>query len=178
MTDRHTSRRLSDWFRQWRVPLRKFLTGKGAVRAADLDDVAQEVFLRLMRYDQTGLIEHPQAYLFKVAVNVSAEWAIRGRHMQFSEPQRVQELVDEQAILDRDRQLDLQDEVERALLSLTLPQRKVMKLQFFEGMSRSEIAAHLAITERSVKRIQAKSFAKLRLRLDPELLRDISDGRE
>jgi hypothetical protein len=60
MTDRDAKRRLADWFRRWRVPLRKFLLGKGAIPAADLEDVAQEVFLRLMRYDRSELIEHPQ----------------------------------------------------------------------------------------------------------------------
>ena|SRR2546427_7067363 len=58
-------RRLADWFRQWRSPLRKFLLRRGSVPASDLDDIAQEVFLRLMRYDRTELIEHPQAYLFQ-----------------------------------------------------------------------------------------------------------------
>src|SRR5882757_6987038 len=82
MTQADPKRRLTDWFRQWRGPLRKFLVGRGAVPAADLDDVAQEVFLRLMRYGRTELIEHPQAYLFKMASNVAAEWAIRARYVR------------------------------------------------------------------------------------------------
>jgi len=178
MADPDTPQRLSEWFRLWRVPLRKFLTGKRTVRNSDLDDVAQEVFLRLMRYERSELVEHPQAYLFKVAVNVAAEWSIRGRRVQFREPRHLRELADEQTTADRVRHVELQKEVERALLSLTPPQREVMRLQFFEGLSRVEIAARLEITERSVKRIQAKSYEKLRVQLDPGLLRDISDGRE
>lgn len=46
-------------------------------RPADFDDVAQEVFLRLLRYDAAQIVEHPQAYLFKMASNVAAEWSIR-----------------------------------------------------------------------------------------------------
>ncbi len=87
-------RRLADWFRQWRSPLRKFLLRRGSVPASDLDDIAQEVFLRLMRYDRTELIEHPQAYLFKMATNVVAEWAIRGRHMRAHEPKWLAELAE------------------------------------------------------------------------------------
>ena len=60
MSDQDSKSRLADWFRRWRVPLRKFLAGKGAIRVSDLDDVAQEVFLRLMRYERADLIEHPQ----------------------------------------------------------------------------------------------------------------------
>ena len=87
MTEADPKRRLTDWFRQWRGPLRKFLVGRGAVPAADLDDVAQEVFLRLMRYGRTELIEHPQAYLFKMASNVAAEWSIRARYVRSREPE-------------------------------------------------------------------------------------------
>src|ERR1044072_6264741 len=71
--------RLTEWFRLWRVPLRKFVRGHGAVSGADVNDVAQEVFLRLLRYDRAELVEYPQAYLFKMAANVANEWAIRAR---------------------------------------------------------------------------------------------------
>jgi DNA-directed RNA polymerase specialized sigma24 family protein len=67
MVSAHAKRRLTDWFHQWRVPLRRFLVGRRGVPAADVDDVAQEVFLRLVRYEKTELVDHPQAYLYKVA---------------------------------------------------------------------------------------------------------------
>ena len=75
-------RRLSDWFRQWRLPLRRFLLRRAGVLAADVEDVGQEVFLRLMRYETAELIEHPQAYLYKVASNVATEWSMRARNRQ------------------------------------------------------------------------------------------------
>ena len=46
----------------------------------DVEDVGQEVFLRLMRYETAELIEHPQAYLYKVASNVATEWSMRARN--------------------------------------------------------------------------------------------------
>src|SRR5215471_1442992 len=95
MPDRDARARLTDWFRQWRSPLRKFLIGKGAVPTSDLDDVAQEVFLRLMRYDRSELIEHPQAYLYKMASNVAAERAIRGRYARSREPEWLAALATE-----------------------------------------------------------------------------------
>jgi DNA-directed RNA polymerase specialized sigma24 family protein len=69
--------KLGNWFREWRLPLRRFLARQRAGCAADIDDIAQEVFLRLLRYDRSELIDYPQAYLFKIASNVSAEWAMR-----------------------------------------------------------------------------------------------------
>src|SRR5260370_42692544 len=92
MTSPESKKRLSAWFQQWRMPLRKFLIRKGTVRSADLDDVAQEVFLRLLRYERAELIEHPQAYLYKVAANVAAGWAIRARSSHPHEPRWLAEL--------------------------------------------------------------------------------------
>lgn len=178
MPDADPKGRLVDWFLRWRSPLRKLLAARSAVPAADLDDVAQEVFLRLMRYDRTELIEHPQAYLFKMATNVAAEWAIRGRYARGREPQWLADVASVGRVDDEASQIALQDEIECALRTLTPRQREVMKLQFYEGLSRIEIADRLHTSERSVKRVLMKSYAKLRAELRPELLKEVSDGRE
>jgi RNA polymerase sigma factor (sigma-70 family) len=178
MTDADPKRRLTDWFRQWRAPLRKFLIGRGTVPAADLDDVAQEVFLRLMRYGRTELIEHPQAYLYKMASNVAAEWAIRGRYMRSREPEWLAGLAGEDQAEDQAGHIELQDEIERALLTLTAQQRDVLKLQFYSGLSRGEIAGRLNLSERSVKRALMKSYEKLRGELNTEVFGQVSHGRE
>jgi len=52
--------KLMDWFerfKRWRAPLRKLLVARGLVGAQDLDDVPQEVFLRLLRFENTELIQ-------------------------------------------------------------------------------------------------------------------------
>jgi RNA polymerase sigma factor (sigma-70 family) len=178
MTDRDSKGRLADWFRQWRGPLRKFLVGRSRVPAADLDDVAQEVFLRLMRYDRTELIEHPQAYLYKMAANVAAEWSIRMRNTRPHDPKWLAELAANEPLQEDEAGQELQGELERALLTLTPRQREVLKLQFFESLSRPQIAERLGISERSVKRILMKSYEGLRQQLNVELFRGISDGRD
>jgi RNA polymerase sigma-70 factor (ECF subfamily) len=162
--------RLADWFRQWRAPLRKFLVGRGAVPASDLDDVAQEVFLRLMRYERTQLIEHPQAYLYKMAANVAAEWSIRVRNTRPHEPKWLIGLAAEERIEAGAQYQQVQDALEQALLTLTPREREVLKYQFFESLSRAQIAQRLGLSERVVKRILLKSYEKLRSRLDVDLL--------
>jgi len=176
MSDQDSKRRLADWFHQWRVPLRKFLVGKGALPASDLDDVAQEVFLRLIRYERAELIEHPQAYLYKMASNVAAEWAIRGRYVRPHESKWLEGLSTEARPEDEASRVEMQDEVGRALLTLPPRQREVLKLQFFEGLSRIQIAQRIGASERSVKRTLIKSYEVLRGRLDAQLLRGITDG--
>lgn len=178
MRDQDSKRRLTDWFRQWRVPLRKFLVGKGALPTSDLDDVAQEVFLRLMRYERAELIEHPQAYLYKMASNVAAEWAIRGRYVRPHESKWLEALSTEARPEDEASQVEMQEEVRRALLTLLPRQREVLKLQFFEGLSRMQIAQRIGTSERSVKRTLIKSYELLRGRLDAQLLKGIIDGRD
>jgi RNA polymerase sigma factor (sigma-70 family) len=178
MNDRDTKRRLAVWFRQWGLPLRKFLVGRGMVPASDLDDVAQEVFLRLMRYERTDLIEHPQAYLYKMATNVAAEWAIRARSRRPHESKWLLGLAAVDLLECGLNQAELQYEIERALLTLTPREREVLKLQFFESLSRAQVAERLGTSERAVKRILMKSYQKLRQQLDAELLRGITDGHD
>lgn len=177
MTDYSSRSRLVAWFRQWRGPLRKFLLGRGTVPVADLEDVAQEVFLRLMRYERTELIEHPQAYLYKMASNVAAEWALRGRYIRAREPEWLAGLAGEEQAEDHASHIELQDEIERALMSLTPQQREILKLQFYGGLGRKEIAAQLNVTERSVKRAQVKGYEKLRAQLDAKYFLRIRNGR-
>jgi RNA polymerase sigma-70 factor (ECF subfamily) len=170
--------RLADWFLQWRGPIRKFLKHRGAVKSADLDDVAQEVFLRLMRYDRAELVQHPQAYLLKMAANVAAEWAIRARIVRPHDSKWLVGLTVDGEPETEAAQCELQDAVERALASLPPREREILKLQFFSGLSRAETAAQLGATERSVKRSLVKSYERLRHDLDPALLEVTSRGRE
>jgi RNA polymerase sigma-70 factor (ECF subfamily) len=174
--DPASTRRLADWFRQWRAPLRKFLRGRGTVPASEIDDVAQEVFLRLMRYDRTELVEHPQAYLFKMASNVAAEWAIRSRNTRPHDSRWLEGLASGPTTnLSR---VAAEQEVRRAIEALNVRQRKVLKLHYFEGLGHAEIAARLGATQRTVKRVLIKSYAKLRQELDPELLGVMDDEPE
>jgi RNA polymerase sigma factor (sigma-70 family) len=176
MTISQSNRRLSDWFRAWRGPLLKFLAVRNAVPVADLDDVAQEVFLRLMRYSRADLVEHPQAYLFKMAANVAAERALRVRHSRPHEPVWLNGLLADDRPQDNVAREAAQAEIERALNTLTGRQREVLKLQFFEGLGHAEIAARLGLSRRTVKRIVIKSYQKLRDELDPGLLEVVING--
>src|SRR5581483_3219525 len=115
MSGHETAKRLTLWFRQWRVPLRRFLMEQGIVPAADVSDVAQEVFLRLLRYDRAELIEYPQAYLFKMAANVANEWALRARRRHPHESEWLEGLPAEDRPEADIAVAQAQAEVERAL---------------------------------------------------------------
>jgi RNA polymerase sigma factor (sigma-70 family) len=171
-------RRLSDWFRLWRSPLRKFLRGRVGVRASDVDDVAQEVFLRLMRYERAELIEHPQAYLFRMASNVAAEWSLRARVRRPHDPRWLHALVASDRPDAEALRADAQDEIERALATLSARQRAILRLFFIDELEQAEIARRMGETPRSVRRQLANSYVKLRRELDPDLLGALDHGRD
>lgn len=170
--------RLVEWFRRWRTPLRRFLSARGAVRPADFDDVSQEVFLRLLRYDAAQIVEHPQAYLFKMAANVAAEWRIRASNRMAHEPRWLASLVAEDRL---DDALDCdvaQHEIKRALHTLTERERTILKMHFEEGLSQPDIARRLGISFRIVRRDFEKSYGKLRRELNVELTGALRHGRD
>lgn len=169
MVDRSSQARIVDWFTRWRSPLRRFLAGRGVHRVADLDDVSQEVFLRLLRYDSAELVDHPQAYLFKVASNVAAEWAMRARHRLEHEPRWLDKLTVEDYQHELFDAKVVQNEIKRAIEALTPRERAIIKLHFDEGLSYGEIALRLGLTLRVVRRDFESSYVKLRRQLKVEL---------
>ena len=46
----------------------------------DVDDVAEETYRRLMRYDKAEFIENPQASLLGLASSVEAERSLKSRN--------------------------------------------------------------------------------------------------
>lgn len=162
-----TRDRLTDWFqsfRHWRSRIRKLW----CLSESDLDDVAQEVFLRLLRYDNVELIEHPQAYLFRMAANVAGEWSMRSRHRY---PHDARWLDDLEAESDPEHELARETAHQRlrqGLASLPARQREVLRLHFGEGLTRAQIAERLEITVRSVKRDLINAYATLRIVLDSD----------
>lgn len=166
VTDR-TRTRIADWVRRWNADLTRFVERRVRTRA-DAQDLAQEVYLRLLRANQIDLIEQPQAYLYRVASNVAVEWRMRARE---SKPHSADELG---LLLEtRTPELHLDEAQDQArfsaaLDSLDLMVRAVIFLKLREGMSNDEIAQHLGITKRMVRRHLVSGYAELRARLIPE----------
>lgn len=160
--------RLTDWFREWRQPLRRFLMRRTA-SSADIDDIAQEVFLRLLRYDRAELIEQPQAYLFRMALNVSAEWRMRSAQREPHRSDWLAELVDEADPQAKLQQAARSEDLIRALETLRPRQREILRLHYSGGLTYKGIAAKLGITARIVKRDMTRAYADLRACLDPDM---------
>ncbi len=159
----HSSKdRLTDWFRQWRMPLRRFLSVRRSHSSSDLDDIAQEVFLRMLRYDRSELVANPQAYLFKIASNVSVEWSTRASRRQPHSEEWLADLADEgdpETDFEREAQ---EHDLECAIESLPPRAREILRLHYGEGLTHEVIAKRLVTTRRIVKRDLIRAYADLR----------------
>jgi RNA polymerase sigma-70 factor (ECF subfamily) len=161
---------LGDWFRELRLPLRGFLARRRMGTAADIDDIAQEVFLRLLRYDSAEPVSHPQAYLFKIAANVSAKWATHSRHRLPHHSDWLSELVDTMSPESELERAGIDEQLAKALQTLPARAREILRLHHSEGMTNPEIASKLGLTRKIVKRDTARAYAALRIALDRDLV--------
>src|ERR1700722_18271040 len=67
---------LLEWRQRWNRSLVQFLRRR--VRSSvDVQDLAQETYLRLLRAGDLSQVRNPQAYLLQVASHVAMEWRNR-----------------------------------------------------------------------------------------------------
>lgn len=158
------SRRIAEWARSWNAGLTRYLRRRLPGRI-DPEDLAQEVYVRLLRAEKLEQIQEPQAYLYRVASNVAAEWRMRAVHSKPHSDAELETLVaaaTPESLLD-DEQFSTQ--LDAALQTMTPMVRAVIYLKLREDMSHEEIAEHLGITPRRVRRMLTTGYAQLRARI-------------
>lgn len=158
------SQRIAEWARSWNAGLTRYLRRRLPGRI-DPQDLAQEVYVRLLRVEKLEQIKEPQAYLYRVASNVAAEWRMRAVHSKPHSDAELETLVTTatpESLLD-DEQFSTQ--LDAALQTMTPMVRAVIYLKLREDMSHEEIAEHLAITPRMVRRMLTTGYAQLRARI-------------
>jgi RNA polymerase sigma factor (sigma-70 family) len=177
-TQASRNERLAAWFAHWRRPIRYWLSTRSSVPTSDVDDLAQEVFLRLLRYGDSE-VENPQGYLFRIAANVANEWRERARQRQPHGEEGLDELrldahQEPQNIEARRRTLE---HVRAAVQALPARQRRVLLLHVNEGLTYKQIAQHMSITYRVVLRDLTRAYGRLRIQLTLEDLHEIDRDR-
>lgn len=155
---------VEQWYWDYRDPLGRFL-GRGVRSADDVNDLSQEVFLRLLRVPRPDLVRKPRAYVYRIAVHVLAEWRGKQRRSGLKTPTNDAEPRsngESPAVFDIGDALDIR----RALRALPSAQAATLVLHWHYGMTYREIATELNVTERMVKRYVVKGYATLRKLLD------------
>lgn len=160
-------------FEQFRVGLYRFLVRR--LRSTEnAEDLAQEVYLRLLRAADTQQVKCPQAYVYRVAFNVLYEFKLRerGDRTVFDSEalaQAVEGLPDdaalpEEACEDGDRA----QQFERVVSQLPPMQRAVLRLAAQHNLSHGEIAGKLGISVSTVRNHLYKAIDSCRHRIrDP-----------
>lgn len=140
--------------------------GRRVRAAVDIEDLAQETYLRLLRSPTLSEVRNPEAYLIRVASNVVAEW--RQDQIRGESPKVIDEdlLVEERTPADEAERHALQRRLHEALSTFSPQTRAVLLLRLRDGYARKEIAQALAMTERQVKRHLARGYGRLRQMLD------------
>jgi RNA polymerase sigma factor (sigma-70 family) len=154
-----------EWRQRWNRSLFQFLRRR--VRSSvDVQDLAQETYLRLLRAHDLSAVRNPQAYLLQVARHVALEWCDQQPHADSMVVLDDDMLVDEQLPeLELDAVLS-QQRLEKALAAVSPMMRAVLLLRLRDERSYQEIAGELQITERQVRRYLARGYERLRLAIE------------
>lgn len=151
--------------------LRRFLAAR-LRNAADVPDIAQEVYLRLLRIERHDRIRSPEAYLFTVASHLLYEHALR----QSAAPVVV-EIADVVAELNSppeddpehraETQLRIQ-ELGHAVDQLSPKVQATLMLHRRDGYTLEEISEQLGVSRHTVKKYLAKALVHCRQRMERE----------
>jgi RNA polymerase sigma-70 factor (ECF subfamily) len=138
--------------------------------AADAEDVSQTVFLRLVRRGTNAdAVENQESYLRRAAINAALD-VIRSRHAKPVEIIELDEFPDKtvgRAASELPPALRLA--LGRALANLKPRSAEIFTLRFLEGLSNSEIAQMLGISQVLVAVIVHRTRQQLRKALGPHL---------
>lgn len=156
---------LKSWRRDWNRALMRFL-GKQVRARVDVEDLAQETYLRVLRARDLSDVANPEAYLIRVASHLVVEWRDRQR------PTDSIDAMDELTLAaDSSPELEIEATLSQARLEHTLAtmppvMRAVLLLKLSHQRSAPQIARELELTPRQVKRYLVRGYALLHSTLE------------
>jgi len=133
---------------------------------ADAADLAQEVYLRMLRLTDPGAIRNPQAYLYTVASNLVTERAILDRRQAASldlDDASVQQRLGQLSAPDGELEAsEMLAHLNSALEQLPHRWRIAIILQYRYGLSYAEIGDRLGVSPNMVKKYLAQAIGRCR----------------
>jgi RNA polymerase sigma factor (sigma-70 family) len=150
---------------QYAPQLRRFLIRRLKERPHDVEDLAQQVYVRLVGLAKDGnLVRQPPAYLFRVAASVVSDFyrAERRRGHVLCDSDVLQRATEHQAGPDGLAAEELREELEEALEQLPPMQKAVLLLQERDGYQYKEIALKLRLSVSTVHKYITTAKARLR----------------
>ena len=148
--------------------LRRFLLAR-ARNIADVPDIAQEVYLRMLRVPNVEAVRSPEAYLFTVAQHVLQQHTLKSAALPSAELEKV--LHTQASATHSDPALEVVaaqclDRLQETLEKLSPKARAVFMLSRRDGLSFDEITARLGCSRPMVKKYFMKALLQFRQRLE------------
>lgn len=154
---------------QYGRQLRRFLASR-LRNPYDATDLAQEVYLRLLRFERHQLIRNPEAYLITIASHLLHEQNLR-RAGAPSEVNVESVLTELRTRTEDDpaEQADVQQRIgdlERVIEKLSPKAQAALLLHRRDGYSIEEIGAQLGVSRPMAKKYLARALVHCRQRLE------------
>lgn len=155
---------------QYGRQLRAFLRRR-AWRPEDLDDLVQEVYLRLLRVDDADKVRNPLAYIYGVASHVASEFNMRGQKSRvLFDSSAVDASMNEEGSRADGPSMEggayLERHVSEALRQLSAKHLAVLLLERRDGLTQAQIAEKLGLSLHTVKKYSVQALAHVRASLE------------
>jgi RNA polymerase sigma-70 factor (ECF subfamily) len=143
--------------------LRRFLLSR-VRNSADVPDLVQEVFLRMLRIPDHEAIRSPEAYLFTVAQHVAMQHALGRANADL--PAELHDMLTGLAEAPHDPAAELSaqqslQELEHGLRRLSARERATFLYHRRDGLTLQEIADRFGVSRQMVKKYLAKAVLEL-----------------
>lgn len=137
-------------------------------RPQDLDDLKQEIYMRLLRLGRMDCVREPLAYLYTVAASVIADFILaeRRRENVASDSDAVDSWAQDPSKAQPDdiaERMSIERQLEHALNELPPTQAAALVYHYQDGWSCDEIAQKLGLSTKSVDKYLTRGKARMRL---------------
>jgi RNA polymerase sigma-70 factor (ECF subfamily) len=143
--------------------LRRFLSARMRNAAADVPDLIQEIFLRLLRIKNHEAIRNPQAYLYTVASHVLHQHALQANSRPESlDPLEIAARLESDTAIDPADELEARERLEKVCgaLEAVSPRACAALLMYrCEGLTLQEIGDRLGVSRPMAKRYLLRALA-------------------
>ena len=153
-------------YEQYHNELHRFLMRRSSGGAQAARDLAQEVYLRLLRVEEPELLRNPQGYMYRVASHVIYEYLLKGEQEPLTFNSDKVEQLDANPIElpedELDAQLSAHKQLRLMLDQLPPTHRAIFILSKRDGFSYKEVAEKLNLSNHTIKKYLFQALAQLR----------------
>lgn len=123
--------------------------------ADDARDVAQEAYIRLMKYEGSEDVKSPESLLFRIAINIANDMGRADKVRKVSDHCAIDELDFDSGVATPEREVSACEQLDllyAAIEQLPVKCRQVFVLHRFHNMTYPQIAAHCGISVKMVEK--------------------------